>query len=94
MKNIEHFHSSFQLTISPIKFCTMCAEGVLANDELIRCSTCEKYFHAYKCLAFENLNIIKTIKTYRWQCIDCKQCIQCGTVEHDDELLFCDHCDR
>lgn len=50
--------------------------------------------HAYKCLNFENNRILKTIKTYSWECVDCKKCIQCGTVEHDDELLFCDHCDR
>ncbi len=72
----------------------MCGEGNLINDELIRCSTCKKNIHAYKCLNFENNNIVKTIKTYSWQCIDCKKCIQCGTVEHDDELLFCDYCDR
>ncbi len=72
----------------------MCGEANLINDELIRCSTCKKSMHAYKCLNFENNNIVKTIKTYSWQCVDCKKCIQCGTVEHDDELLFCDYCDR
>ncbi|CAF0755286.1 unnamed protein product [Adineta steineri] len=74
--------------------CTMCGGANMNNDELIRCSQCEKSMHAYKCLNFENTNIVKTIKTYAWQCIDCKKCIQCGTVEHDDELLFCDYCDR
>ncbi|CAF3361439.1 unnamed protein product [Rotaria sp. Silwood1] len=74
--------------------CTICGEGDISNDELIHCSTCQKSMHAYKCLSFENNKILKTIKTYSWECVDCKKCIQCGTVEHDDELLFCDHCDR
>ncbi|CAF3963805.1 unnamed protein product [Rotaria magnacalcarata] len=77
-----------------IRVCTICGEGNIISDELIKCSTCQKSMHAYKCLSFENNKILKTIKTYSWECVDCKKCIQCGTVEHDDELLFCDHCDR
>jgi len=78
----------------PSVFCTFCGEGSIENDELVRCSTCEKSMHGYRCLNYENPIILKVIKTYPWQCVDCKKCIQCGTVEHDDELLFCDHCDR
>lgn len=99
--SIEHILSFQSLSIIqspnqilPPVLCAICGEGPILNDELIRCSTCEKSTHAYRCLNFENKNIIKTIKTYSWQCIDCKKCIQCGTVEHDDELLFCDYCDR
>ncbi|CAF1320835.1 unnamed protein product [Adineta ricciae] len=83
-----------QSSHSQVKICTMCGEGDLINDELIRCSTCEKNMHVYKCLNFETNTIVQTIKTYSWQCVDCKKCIQCDRVEHDDELLFCDRCDR
>ena len=34
------------------------------------------------------------VRTYRWQCIECKSCHFCGTSENDDQLLFCDDCDR
>ncbi|KAK2088331.1 Zinc finger protein neuro-d4 [Saguinus oedipus] len=44
------------------------------------------------------------VRTYRWQCIECKSCSLCGTSENDgaswagltpqDQLLFCDDCDR
>ena len=34
------------------------------------------------------------VHTYRWQCIECKSCHFCGTSENDDQLLFCDDCDR
>lgn len=74
--------------------CSICGQAHVINDELIRCSTCEKSMHAYQCLNFETSTIVRTVKTYAWQCVDCKKCIQCGTVEHDDELLFCDYCDR
>ncbi|CAF0809105.1 unnamed protein product [Rotaria sordida] len=94
--NKSQLISSLQSQTKPLSLitCTICGEGNLYNDELIHCSTCQKSMHAYKCLNFENNKILKTIKTYSWECVDCKKCIQCGTVEHDDELLFCDHCDR
>ena len=34
------------------------------------------------------------VHMYRWQCIECKSCHFCGTSENDDQLLFCDDCDR
>ncbi|ELK32514.1 Zinc finger protein DPF3 [Myotis davidii] len=45
------------------------------------------------CLQF-TLNMTEAVKTYKWQCIECKSCILCGTSENDDQLLFCDDCDR
>ncbi|XP_043541028.1 zinc finger protein ubi-d4-like [Chiloscyllium plagiosum] len=38
--------------------------------------------------------MMAAVKTYRWQCIECKCCNLCGTSENDDQLLFCDDCDR
>ncbi|CAF4598431.1 unnamed protein product, partial [Rotaria sp. Silwood2] len=88
--------SSFQSQTKSLSLitCTICGGGNICNDELIHCSVCQQSMHAYNCLGFENNKILKTIKTYSWECVDCKKCIQCGTVEHDDDLLFCDHCDR
>lgn len=34
------------------------------------------------------------VDVHRWQCIECKTCTLCGTSENDDQLLFCDDCDR
>ncbi|CAF3794890.1 unnamed protein product [Rotaria magnacalcarata] len=53
-----------------IRVCTICGEGNIISDELIKCSTCQKSMHAYKCLSFENNKILKTIKTYSWECVD------------------------
>ncbi|KAF2361466.1 Zinc finger PHD-finger [Trinorchestia longiramus] len=38
--------------------------------------------------------MMEAVKRYRWQCIECKCCTLCGTAENDDQLLFCDDCDR
>ena len=45
------------------------------------------------CLQFTE-NMIISVRKYPWQCIECKCCTVCGTSENDDQLLFCDDCDR
>ncbi|XP_041429229.1 zinc finger protein DPF3 isoform X3 [Xenopus laevis] len=45
------------------------------------------------CLQF-TVNMTEAVKTYQWQCIECKSCVVCGTSENDEQLLFCDDCDR
>ncbi|MGH0128122.1 UNVERIFIED_CONTAM: hypothetical protein FKN15_011172 [Acipenser sinensis] len=45
------------------------------------------------CLQF-TVNMMQAVHTYQWQCIECKSCSLCGTSENDDQLLFCDDCDR
>ena len=45
------------------------------------------------CMQFSE-SLAAIVHTYRWQCIECKSCHFCGTSENDDQLLFCDDCDR
>ncbi|XP_071656939.1 zinc finger protein neuro-d4 isoform X2 [Patagioenas fasciata] len=45
------------------------------------------------CLQF-TLHMAAAVRSYRWQCLECKSCSLCGTAENDDQLLFCDDCDR
>ncbi|KAK2511198.1 hypothetical protein Q9966_016705, partial [Columba livia] len=40
------------------------------------------------------LHMAAAVRSYRWQCLECKSCSLCGTAENDDQLLFCDDCDR
>ncbi|CAG9860981.1 unnamed protein product [Phyllotreta striolata] len=62
------------------------------QEELVSCSDCGRSGHP-SCLQFtDNMKI--SVKTYRWQCIECKCCSVCGNSENDDQLLFCDDCDR
>ena len=32
--------------------------------------------------------------TYSWQCLECKTCSVCGDPGGEEEMVFCDHCDR
>ena len=45
------------------------------------------------CLQFTK-NMMVSVRKYPWQCIECKTCSLWGTSENDDQLLFCDDCDR
>merc|ERR1711972_965135 len=38
--------------------------------------------------------ILPQIRTYRWQCMECKVCVKCGIEKDEENLLFCDRCDR
>lgn len=62
------------------------------KEELISCSDCGRSGHP-SCLQFTDKLIIE-VKKYKWQCIECKSCSFCGTSDNDDQLLFCDECDR
>ena len=38
--------------------------------------------------------LVSVIQTYRWQCMECKTCTVCQQPHHEDEMMFCDKCDR
>ncbi|CAH8291885.1 unnamed protein product [Heterobilharzia americana] len=50
-------------------------------EDLLRCSDCGRFAH-FSCLQFTP-NMIASVHTYRWQCIECKTCWLCGTSEND-----------
>ncbi|XP_015236149.1 PREDICTED: zinc finger protein DPF3-like isoform X1 [Cyprinodon variegatus] len=85
-------------TIIPNDYCDFCLGDQDANrktgqaEELVSCSDCGRSGHP-TCLQFTE-NMMQAVRTYQWQCIECKSCSLCGTSENDDQLLFCDDCDR
>ncbi|XP_016973576.1 zinc finger protein DPF3 isoform X2 [Drosophila rhopaloa] len=82
----------------PSPYCDFCLGDHRENkktnmpEELVSCSDCGRSGHP-SCLQF-TANMIVSVKRYRWQCIECKYCSICGTSDNDDQLLFCDDCDR
>jgi len=83
---------------SPSAYCDFCLGDSAENkktrsaEELVSCSDCGRSAHP-TCLQFTP-NMVISVKKYRWQCIECKSCGLCGTSDNDDQLLFCDDCDR
>lgn len=41
-----------------------------------------------------SMELVRVIQTYRWQCMECKTCTVCQQPHHEDEMMFCDKCDR
>ncbi|XP_046676529.1 zinc finger protein ubi-d4 isoform X4 [Homalodisca vitripennis] len=83
---------------TPNPYCDFCLGDAVINkksgqpEELVSCSDCGRSGHP-TCLQF-TANMIVSVCKYRWQCIECKCCSICGTSDNDDQLLFCDDCDR
>ena len=36
----------------------------------------------------------EVIQTYQWACIECKVCAICSHARNEEQILFCDRCDR
>jgi hypothetical protein len=51
------------------------------DEELVQCTSCHHRFHP-ACLDVNN-EMLNIIKTYSWQCIDCKSCAKCNKT-HDE----------
>uniref|UniRef100_A0AAY5KRG7 PHD-type domain-containing protein n=1 Tax=Esox lucius TaxID=8010 RepID=A0AAY5KRG7_ESOLU len=82
-------------SVIPNGYCDFCLGGSKKTgcpEDLISCADCGRSGHP-SCLQF-TVNMTTAVRTYRWQCIECKSCSLCGTSENDDQLLFCDDCDR
>ncbi|XP_036876735.1 PHD finger protein 10 isoform X4 [Manis javanica] len=83
--------------VIPNALCGICLKGKERNKEgkaepLIHCSQCDNSGHP-SCLDM-TLELVSMIKTYPWQCMECKTCIICGQPHHEEEMMFCDVCDR
>lgn len=69
--------------------CKYCQNG---EGDMISCASCKQYSHP-SCLELPE-HIVPVVKTYDWQCNDCKFCYACHNIENEKKILFCDSCDR
>lgn len=82
----------------PSSYCDFCLGTVECNkksgtsEQMVSCADCGRSGHP-SCLQF-NAKLTEQVKKYKWQCIECKCCCLCGTSDNDEQLLFCDACDR
>ena len=77
--------------------CSFCRRTADTNprgkpETLVACATCDNCGHP-SCLKLDK-NLSETIRTYQWQCIECRKCSVCKDPHDDDKMLFCDSCDR
>ncbi|CAF4204349.1 unnamed protein product [Rotaria magnacalcarata] len=78
---------------SHANLCHMCKTADDENDEeFVTCTSCHHRYHPV-CLDV-NAEMLTIIKTYPWQCIDCKSCAKCNTTHDEANMMFCDRCDR
>ncbi|CAL1543258.1 unnamed protein product [Lymnaea stagnalis] len=82
---------------APCILCSFCLEGADSNregkwEDLISCADCGNSGHP-SCLKFSE-ELTAKVRKLRWQCINCKKCSFCGKSGKEDDMLFCDFCDR
>ncbi|CTQ86796.1 PHD-type domain-containing protein [Caenorhabditis elegans] len=59
---------------------------------MICCATCKIAYHP-QCIEMPE-RMAALVKTYEWSCVDCRLCSICNKPEKEDEIVFCDRCDR
>ncbi|KAI6657742.1 Zinc finger protein ubi-d4-like [Oopsacas minuta] len=87
-------NSSKEIKAKANQQCDFCTEvtSPKKTEKLVSCADCGRSAHP-SCLTF-GPKIALNVQTYRWQCLECKECIICGRADNDEKLLFCDYCDR
>ena len=65
-------------------------QGVL--ESLVHCADCDNSCHP-SCLELTT-EMVDVIRSYPWQCTDCKACVTCEKSTDEENMMFCDKCDR
>ncbi|BGP60493.1 Histone acetyltransferase [Rhodotorula toruloides] len=63
------------------------------KEEMVSCYECGSSGHP-TCLEWDDWGMVKRVKAYAWLCQECKRCEVCDEKGDDDDILFCDSCDR
>ncbi|GAA5854791.1 hypothetical protein JCM9279_000947 [Rhodotorula babjevae] len=82
----------------PDTTCAFCGGDRTLNkhgrgEDLVSCYECGSSGHP-TCLEWDDWGMVKRVKAYAWLCQECKRCEVCDEKGDDDDILFCDSCDR
>ncbi|MES1903128.1 MAG: Zinc finger protein ubi-d4, partial [Paramarteilia canceri] len=77
--NSESPSSDAQSETKPCYWCPVDSQEV--GSEIINCTRCGKFGHP-KCLQFDD-ELRNNVKTYDWNCLDCKVCSVCHLPDAD-----------
>ncbi|CAH8482630.1 unnamed protein product [Dicrocoelium dendriticum] len=79
--------------------------GKSSNTETVQCMICKQDAEVYltcaecghtghlKCLEISE-DMLSSVKSYQWSCMECKRCVECSDSGHEEQMMFCDLCDR
>ncbi|XP_075976597.1 PHD finger protein enhancer of yellow 3 isoform X2 [Anticarsia gemmatalis] len=86
-----------ELRDEPVDTCRVCHLRLEANrkythERFLVCANCNAKLHP-SCLDL-SADTIRKCREYAWQCPECKTCCSCRQSADDDNMLFCDLCDR
>ncbi|GJN88319.1 hypothetical protein Rhopal_001284-T1 [Rhodotorula paludigena] len=78
--------------------CAFCGGDATLNrhgrrEDMVSCYECGSSGHP-TCLEWDDWGMVKKVKAYAWLCQECKRCEVCDEKGDDDDILFCDSCDR
>ncbi|CAG0897414.1 unnamed protein product [Cyprideis torosa] len=77
--------------------CKACQQGKKnkqgRREQVIQCSECATWSHP-SCIDLDEKEVVERMRSYPWQCMDCKTCYLCKDVDDEDKMIFCDMCDR
>uniref|UniRef100_A0A0K0ENH4 PHD finger protein 10 n=1 Tax=Strongyloides stercoralis TaxID=6248 RepID=A0A0K0ENH4_STRER len=71
--------------------CSNCSKQG-TEENTIECAKCNKNWHP-ECLNMPS-KMATVVKNYDWHCAECRICTVCNKINRDDQVMFCDVCDR
>lgn len=79
----------------PNAYCKECKRVQNKNNQMekmVHCADCSNSSHP-SCLELTS-EMVDVIRSYPWQCTDCKACVTCAKSTDEENMMFCDKCDR
>ncbi|CAH8505626.1 unnamed protein product [Schistosoma turkestanicum] len=85
----RRFKTNAEINTDNNPICVVCGQ---LTTNYIRCSECKLIGHP-KCLDIPD-SMLSGVKSYDWTCLECKRCVECNDSGQEDQMMFCDRCDR